>query len=169
MKAEDLMIGDWVKVLPISHKVKAHYDKVESIRKEYTGQLYVEGGYHNREHIGKDWFDWSVGIDNIAPIPLTPEILEKNGFERDDTDTVYNSFIIDKIGTNENYEIIIKWCDSYDNGAADAFNRVSWEEQWSLHAMRNCKSIDIEPTGCIYVHELQHILKLLDIDKEIEL
>ena len=83
MEANELMIGDWVKVLPISHKVEPHYDRIESIRKENTGQIYIEGGYHDREHNGVgDWFDWSVGLKYIAPIPLTTEILEKNGFVR---------------------------------------------------------------------------------------
>jgi hypothetical protein len=32
---------------------------------------------------------WS---DNIKPIPLTPEILEKNGFERDKNIYLYNAY-----------------------------------------------------------------------------
>lgn len=52
MEEKDLMVGDWVKVLPISHRVESHYDRIESIRKEYTGQVYIEGGYHDREHRG---------------------------------------------------------------------------------------------------------------------
>lgn len=80
---ENVMIGDWVHVNPISKKIEPHNSIVLSIRREYTGQVYIEGGYNNT--IPKDgesnWFGWSVGIEYIAPIPLTPEIIEKNGFK----------------------------------------------------------------------------------------
>ena len=82
--------------------------------------------------------------DNIQPIPLTSEILEKNGFEH------------------------------YDGG-------YNWElNGWRIHIelgpfyfskrIRN-KRLRIEYTSMesISVHQLQQLLKLLQIDKEIEL
>lgn len=151
MKVNEIMIGDWVNVLPISHKVKAHYDKVESIHKEYTGQLYIEGGYHNREHIGNDWFDWSVGIDNIAPIPLTPEILTKIGFEGRN----YCYLKIDDFSYLEYY--------SFEHRLRRIYNGV---DEWENHTV--VRDIVFQ-CHCTYVHELQHAFKLCGIEKEIEL
>lgn len=157
MKTKDLMIGDWVNVLPISRKVKAHYDKVESIRKEYTGQLYIEGGYHNREHIGDDWFDWSVGIDNIAPIPLTTEILKKNGFvlvqKENEEDNVYEEWKYENGLISICFEPTVIWLEVHNGGENSPVKTVNYYTDGDE----------------IYVHELQHILKLLNIDKEIEL
>lgn len=40
----------------------------------------------------KDGEDWYVGYHHIDPIPLTPEILEKNGTRRDDNERVTTFF-----------------------------------------------------------------------------
>ncbi len=67
MKANDLMIGDWVMVAECV--ADAHFidypDKIESIRDGLVG-LESDG--------------LETIIERIAPIPLTAEILEKNGF-----------------------------------------------------------------------------------------
>lgn len=65
MKATDLMIGDWV-------KIKGHldYDKVQEIARDENMQWYIS-------------FACSATLFRayeFEPIPLTPEILEKNGF-----------------------------------------------------------------------------------------
>ena len=84
-------------------------------------------------------------IEVIHPIPLTPEILEKNGFEVDEKD-----------------ENMLKW-------------------RWSV--IDDCISYDkstgivriFYPSGLVFVkilefvHELQHALRLCNIDKEIVL
>lgn len=73
MKAEDLMIGDWVyvKVQVDDTGTEPVFEttpkRVTELTKGING-IYVEGtsGFAGAE---------------ITPIPLTPEILEKNGFE----------------------------------------------------------------------------------------
>lgn len=63
MKATELMIGDYVLVKPSMMLIKVaaiHHKKV---------------GYHAVTHK----LNW-VRMDLLEPIPLTPEILEKNGF-----------------------------------------------------------------------------------------
>ena len=65
MKATDLMIGDWV-------KIKGHLDcdKVREIARDENMQWYIS-------------FACSASLFRtyeFEPIPLTPEILEKNGF-----------------------------------------------------------------------------------------
>lgn len=106
----------------------------------------------------------------IKPIPLTPEILEKNGFERRDDlvgDDNFLPFVFERLDTDEYFEIIIYWRDSYCNGAADAFNEVSWGECWKLHILSGPSLYEYETGNCIYAHELQHALKLCKIQKEI--
>ena len=139
MELTDLMVGDWVKVLPISHRVESHYDRIESIRKEYTGQVYIEGGYHDRDHKGiDDWFDWSVGLNDIAPIPLTTEILEKIGFEYD---PYYHNWIYHEFTINYGHLIDEEDGDYLFIWAADTSMKLT------------------------YIHELQHALRLCGLNE----
>ena len=67
MKATDLMIGDWVFINNIPHKIQA----IDSIDAEIQAddELYYVG--EDRHH----------SEDNIEGILITPEILEKNGWK----------------------------------------------------------------------------------------
>lgn len=163
MEITDLMLGDWVCV---TKNFAQKYHRIRALSNDEEDVL--KGIYIN---------DYGVECNSIfsrndiQSILLTPEILEKNGFLRldDFTDGRFESFVIDKLGTNENYEIVIGWMDSYDNGASDAFNHVSWDECWNLHCMGGLRSFDMDGGKVIYVHELQHALRLCGIDKEIKL
>lgn len=64
MKATELMIGDWVGKVFDGYRIIEDYRQVDWIR---TGEIGVR--YQKV---------WSIGC--IVPIPLTAEILEKNGF-----------------------------------------------------------------------------------------
>ena len=118
MKSTDLMIGDWV------YRPDC-YSKVKEIR---------ENGI-----IGLDHLRGIISFEELKPIPLTPEILEKNGFE----------------SCKEGYDIgipLLYW-DKYCTAVCG----------WT-----HCSNI-IEVFDCRYVHELQHLFKLCGIDKKIEL
>lgn len=142
MKAEELMIGDWV-CYSIPNK---YYTKVQEIRCTHDGEEY----YIRCHRDAKDTFleqlkydDFSVDI--IHPIPLTPEILEKNGFEVDEKD-----------------ENMLKWrwsviddCISYDKSTGKL--RIFY-----VPGLAFVKMLE-------FVHELQHALRLCKIDKEIVL
>ena len=67
MKTTDLMIGDWVLINNIPHKIQA----IDSIDAEIQAddELYYVG--EDRHH----------SEDNIEGILITPEILEKNGWK----------------------------------------------------------------------------------------
>lgn len=62
MKANELMIGDWVG--RVFDDKRIDYRQVDWIRTGEIGMRYQKV--------------WAIGC--IEPIPLTPEILEKNGF-----------------------------------------------------------------------------------------
>ena len=83
MEATDLMIGDWVFWDWVTHKV------------DFDGDVMTDRGYKVSRRIIKsssvnecgitfkslkDGSPISIKEEDLAPIPLTPEILEKNGF-----------------------------------------------------------------------------------------
>jgi hypothetical protein len=68
MKASELSIGDWVKVLNYYWDGSPYIGQVDGIMKKH-GTYYLRFGDA-----------LSTEIDMCVPIPLTPEILEKNGF-----------------------------------------------------------------------------------------
>ena len=127
MKANELMIGDWVK-FPTSdlfHKVYAVQGKSVKIDKQY---------WHK--------------ADNLEPVPLTAEILEKNGW-------LYQEYPDDE-----------KFIWPVDNEIEMPF--------WLLVGMdgnRYWVTVGICELMCPinYVHELQHALRLCGVEKEIEL
>lgn len=83
--------------------------------------------------------DCGAWIKDIVPIPLTPSILEKNGYRQ----VVNHSHIYQHI-ENDCYEI---WK-----------NVTNWTMNW--RGVPLCKFK--------YLHELQHILLFLDLNSEME-
>lgn len=120
MKASELMIGDWV------YRPDC-YSKVKEIR---------ENGI-----IGLDHLRGIIGFEELEPIPLTTEILEKNGFiEKSERRWVLS----DKHTGDEIISLfeVAKGFAMPTSGLAIGFQNV---------------------------HKLQHLLKLYGIDKEIVL
>lgn len=135
MKANELQIGDYVNYRGQIIKVTSLYDKGGS----------NEVGWSDKEDV------W-VNADNVKPIPLTPEILEKNGF------------VIKK-----------KWAQIGNFGDSPL---IMWhfEDDAILHDFKHELEIHQNDTGkvhvripCEYVHELQAALRLCGIEKEIVL
>ena len=119
------MIGDWVIVYEKAMPVKARVDGV------YGNNAFVLG--HPR----------TVENGFVEPIPITPEILEKNGFERG-SDNLF----------------------SYGRG----MYVMMWsKEHYSVGQIFGNWSAFVEFAEIRFVHELQHCLKLCGIDKTIEL
>lgn len=116
MKATDLMIGDWVLA-----------DKEPIQIKQVCEDCII-----------CDFGDGDEEVDCFEPIPLTPEILEKNGFKKEIAeDKIHNIYTL----TENSTAFSIKY-------ARSVF-------QWFY-------PIDIK-----YVHKLQHIMRLCEIKKEI--
>jgi hypothetical protein len=127
MKAEELMIGDWVQgFLPDT------YSEVVGIPNEKRVAIMVGGAY------------MEVSDEDIQPVPLTPEILEKNFgkavggkfFDGDDYEELYICEVSDSI-----------WLVRCDN--------VEFS------------SIPSEQVMVSHVHQLQHALRHFGIEKEI--
>jgi len=139
MKKEDLMIGDWV-----MFKYTQHQFKVYSIN-------------HDKISNTKDAVPFEIN-DAVIPIPLTREILEKNGFEYYNVGHHYGWCIMDEDYRPALPFSLSKWFAKND----DEFiwgPEVDDNESTYVHEMGRIK----------YVHELQHLLKDCKIEKEIVL
>ena len=150
MKADELMIGDWVyaKVQVDDTGTEPVYERtpkrVTDLTKGING-IYVEGT------------STFAGAE-IEPIPLTAEILEKNGF--------------------------ILHLDAARHPQCRYFECADWNVGWcvNLYPVPNCKyfletsarmerTIAKTTTAKVieYVHDLQHALMYSEIEKEIVL
>lgn len=130
MKIEDLMVGDWV-LTKSSDGEDTHYIKVRDI------------GEHGINMCG------FLEFDEIEPIPLTPEILKRNGFVKSELIFNYDHYIgiDDRVTLHNEHEF------------------MNSNNEWYVH-------VDSEDystiAGCelTYLHELQHLLSLCKINKE---
>ena len=137
--SKDLMIGDWVQII--------EPDKYAGAK--CTISLIQEGdGCYYRVFI-KDanygFHLYDIFQDDIAPIPLTPEILKKNGFKQGKgfEQRWYIAEVYDKRITF--YHSNTCWSLKIDKGILPLLNNIY------IHS----------------VHELQHALRLCGIEKEI--
>lgn len=128
LKAYELMLGDWVLVNSIPMQIQAINDIDGEIMAGDELYCLIEDRVHSE--------------DKIEPIPLTAELLEKNGFQY----------------YHKNYASL-----SYGHPLQIAMDR--WPDENGLNGLWRIGSI-IEIR---YVHELQHALRLCGIDKEIVL
>ena len=144
METKDLMIGNWI----------LHEGEPYQIR-----QLGIFG--ENRD--GEDYPAVCVGkpkgigliveINEIKPIPVTKEILEKNGFVANKHVYPYPYYEYE----NEKGKLKIGF--AFPQG-----NKTSYKEPW---VCIDSEYVFIEHLPCIYVHQLQHVLRLCKIEKEI--
>lgn len=134
MKANELMVGDWF-------RFRYTTDGRENVKTFRISQIENELG---------EYYVWGNGFgrmcfpERLEPIPLTPEILEKNFGEAInggyfEGDEFYELFIIEVTdGT---------WIIKHDN--------------------IEFSNIPRQQVMVSYVHELQHALRLCGIEKEI--
>lgn len=144
MKAEYLMIGDWVKYITVTHDVDFIEDLIIDKGQSVTEHIIKIASTDESGVFFKSKFDESfifVSMKDVEPIPLTEEILEKNGFLQDSNQIFY---------LKENIKFGIK--KDIDYG------------YWFTNRADNYKEYICT---CDFVHELQHILKLCKIEKEI--
>ena len=139
MKANELMIGDWVRCTDQKPFKIEQIDGVE------------EQGY------GDDGFYVDTG--DLQPIPLTEEILEKNGFEELMSEGWESAAKFGRIP-----EPTGVWQYSFGQ-----FDSVSYLPKRSFLRVKFMEGSTADIANIKYVHELQHALRLCLIDKEITL
>ena len=143
LKISDLSVGDWVRydngVTPYSIRSIVRTGDQECV--VLKDNMYPDGitGF----------------VKYLKPIPITAEILGKNGFEFEKASRWHICELEDKtkinvwIGRNNEGRIEVSKPDPFDNGY-------------------HFKYADIEVLN-IAVHQLQHALRLAGVDKEINL
>ena len=138
MKTEELVIGDWV------------YSTFSKLPCKVTYLKLHESGYASVETTNVEGVK---DITSLSPIPLTPEILEKNGMH------LYNR------KTNS----LMEECNHSDCFEEDEDYRVelSLDYDGKIRWTINGDEYTIMPLD--YVHQLQHALRLFDVPKEITL
>ena len=118
---DEIMVGDWLYIT--DHPMKKEAKQVKP------------------EHFLRS-------LVTFEPIPLTTEILEKNGFELDDSNDKEYFGVDNRVMLRDNPE----YMNTYNT--------------WDVHI----DTIDYRTIGNIelsYVHEFQHFLKLCKINKKI--
>ena len=146
IKANELMLGDWVFSKSISKPCKViGIDPMEGLgsREGYTFKL---AGPNNEILF--------VHASSVNPIPLTAEILEKNGWKK-----------------KSDYQW--KYCDNSCTIKISISPKIEIEGELLGAPPINVKIegalFELIKTDDWYIHELQHAFRLCRIDKEIEL
>lgn len=153
MKATDLMIGDYVFWNWATHKVDFDGDVMTDRGYKVSSRIIKvssvnEGGITFKSL--KDGSQISIKEEDLVPIPLTPEILEKNGF------------IPNKFNTNDVFGTRFDLGDHYYLTFYNSNRGGSLTKYYTSQSIFYITTIE-------YVHELQHALRLCGIEKEIEL
>ena len=162
MDAKDLMIGDWIHVKgerekPFSWE-KSTLDAdcmVEAIYTEPVSGLML---------MGIKWWDndgtWSsitCDEDEITPVPLTDEILKKNGFVLRLDSPYSKEFVLELPGEDDESDYFCVERNKKQDRTYIEFSPVDGKVR-----------LDYFFTD-YYVHQLQHALRLCNINKEIKL
>lgn len=139
LKISDLSVGDWVRIEEECSTISSIY---------HNGAAYADEVALTRNGI-------CTGVKLVSelhPIPITEEILEKNGWS---TDGMYAILRIDEHRHLEYYY--------HEHRLRKYYCGV---DEWQNHA----KVTDITfAVHCYSVHQLQHALRLAGVDKEINL
>lgn len=135
LKISDLSVGDWVYLETIPFQVI-------TINPPYVDLL----GNGDRIRM------CDIDSDNLEPIPITAEILEKNGWS---SDGMYATLRIDEHRHLEYYY--------HEHRLRKYYCGV---DEWQNHAKVNDITFAVH---CYSVHQLQHALRFAGVEKEINL
>lgn len=155
MRAEDLQIGDLLRVNRDGLCIKK--GTVVTVRGIDGSNNFPEKGLYgvaDCRPLDESQFQGGIWLDYLDPIPLTPEILEKNGFENVSVITV-GTAKMRWVSEDTRTEITI-WMD--DTLPMEIVKNVYYEDEVSY-------TLPFPGT----VHQLQHALRLCEIDKQITL
>ena len=145
MKANELMIGDWV--IATKNGVSPLPSEVAEMLPRTGKVVGIDG-----DCVILDFKDFCFMLDGIEPVRLTPEILEKNGWEESKEYEPYIYYLL--IGKDYSISLSKEW---------DSTTKTLY---WSLsignHGTDAILSID-------FIHQLQHAIRLCGIEKEIKL
>ena len=140
MKAQELMLGDWVYGLYPNgerYEVPFRISAIDTYPSNRSPRIVTFGGYGFQE-------------EHLEPIPITPEILEKNWFV----------FLYSSVPGGTPQEQRMRKVDTYKwQGIAVNY----------YHETNDLQMVNFRGVRLNYVHQLQHALRLVGIEKEIVL
>lgn len=150
IKAEDLRIGDLVRVNKndsIKNGLIGKVTDIDSLReyKEKKGAITLNT-------IEDDGWYWGIWCCNIEGIPLTPELLEKNGFEILRSGACYAK----PIGPQKKY-------------TSRYISIENMQTEWKVFLKYASLTDHVLLRSVNYVHELQHILWALGTDANLKI
>lgn len=157
MKANELMIGDWV------------FCEGQPIPSNVTIETIAEDGVW----FNGDQFEGAASYDRIFPIPIAPEVLEKNGFIKNESASP--KVVYWKLSLRDKYFQIFRSSiknDIYGYPKEKEFQPSGDYEVQCFNRAVYSNGDRCEHFATLYassVHELQHIIRLCEIDKEIVL
>jgi hypothetical protein len=134
IKIRELSIGDWVMNLYANKP-----SRVIGLRTMFQDTYEIIAVSDDTQYM---LIEDNKELHNFEPIPLTPEILEKNGFEE----------LKDKSWVGHNHHCHIQ----------------QHRSSWTLLANKRGFYRTIRFEGLEFVHQLQHALRLAGVEKEIE-
>lgn len=137
LKISELSVGDWVKIKECAY---FPFDKPNDFLSPYAKVTALEGE-NCLIWLNTQDGEFCASLKNIEPIPITAEILEKNGFEK-----------ISKTQPWFRYKTDITVARYADDLWGFGIG-VACNELWGLSG----------------VHDLQHAMRLAGVDKEINL
>lgn len=108
---------------------------------------------------GSHW----CNIEKVEPIPLTPEILARMGFTIEEVPKYDNTY------TEYEYTATMKCVDVRKCNVEIEYKTYRNEITVFRHDCHNILQYRSIETQVEYVHELQHILRVMKVDKELEL
>jgi hypothetical protein len=146
MKANKLMIGDWVFCTYPSINKPVRVAEIRTVSDNELKIVVYDDGI--RLVLNETYMD---------PIPLTPEILEKNEWKHE----------FDKTDYMVKYDLAVEGKDCWMMWAVKEHN-LDIQRQDEKLDMYNLK-VQRVCMPCDFVHQLQHALRLCGIEKTIEL
>jgi hypothetical protein len=157
LKISDLSVGDWVGIdqaelnMPSDDLATAY---IEKLRKP----IRIKGISEDSDTVIADieivdgWGSIMMKCEHLRPIPITVEILEKNGWRviaKEVLGEDYEYHGEERVWEDENYSIDI--CE-----AKQGVFWYSWSNEYYMWRLE-------------YVHQLQHLIRLAGLDREINL
>ena len=147
IKAEDLRIGDLVRV----RKMKfCRFIIPEDVAYKVTQIISKDSLINNRSSVclcltnpKQNQTEYPMSCGSLLPIPLTPEILERNGFEMREDTVVYakNRLALKPLDDEKGYQV----------------------------GLGSLRLFYVKVRIIKYVHELQHILWALGLDANLKI
>lgn len=158
LKISDLSVGDWVYHDDIIFG--REMAKIDRLNKNKNGETIGITVYRSDGTFGVVGYIWTSPTQgDLHPIPITPEILENNGFMRCSVEfNIYEyTTLLGKMLRTTQVHLDAPQC-------IRVFVHDTTIERGFYHREKISVSILKDK---VYIHELQHALRLAGIDKEI--